>query len=146
MNRLVAILAVLAITVLAACGGGNSDSASDSAARQPAGSDTPAATGSDPGISGAMAEARAHYGTECARCHGARGQGDGPMGRALNPGPRDYSDPSWHESVTDEYLRKVILEGGKAHGLSAMMPASPDLADRPEVLDALVQHIRSFAR
>jgi hypothetical protein len=50
----------------------------------------------------------------------------------------------WQKSVTDEHLAKIILEGGAAVGLSPLMPPNPDLADKPQVVDALVAVIRSF--
>ena len=81
----------------------------------------------------------------CATCHGPEGRGDGPAAASMNPKPRNYSDPTWQASVTDEELQRIILKGGSALGKSAMMPANPQLKDKPEVLDALVKTIRGFA-
>jgi hypothetical protein len=47
--------------------------------------------------------------------------------------------------VTDAEIRKTILEGGLAVGKSPIMPAQPQLADKPEVLDEMVKLVRSFA-
>jgi hypothetical protein len=74
------------------------------------------------------------------------GKGDGPGSAALNPKPRNYTDKEWQKTVTDEQIRTTILKGGPAVGKSPTMPASPDLESKPEVLDGLVQVIRSFAR
>ena len=41
--------------------------------------------------------------------------------------------------------RSVIIDGGQSVGLSPDMAANPDLKARPEVLDALVKHVRSLA-
>jgi mono/diheme cytochrome c family protein len=57
----------------------------------------------------------------CAMCHGQTGQGDGAASAALTPKPRDMSDSEWQASVDDEYLTKVIREGGPAVGLSPQM-------------------------
>lgn len=54
-------------------------------------------------------------------------------------------DGDWQKSVTDEQLAKVIVEGGASVGKSALMPANPDLAGQPEVVQALVKKVRSFA-
>jgi len=50
----------------------------------------------------------------------------------------------WQASVTDEHIKRTILGGGTAVGKDAAMPAHPQLASRPEVLDALVIKIRAF--
>jgi cytochrome c553 len=82
--------------------------------------------------------------TVCAMCHGTDGTGRGPAAENLNPKPRNYTDPAWQASVTDEDIRKTILLGGQATGKSASMPGNPDLKDKPEVLDELVKIIRGF--
>ena len=94
--------------------------------------------------SSAAKEARSYYNSKCATCHGAKGAGDGILAASLNPKPRDYSDSDWQSTVTDEQLEKVILEGGKAGGLSALMPASPELRQDPEMLKEIILLLRSF--
>lgn len=93
----------------------------------------------------AIAAADAKYKAVCATCHGQSGKGDAPAAANFPVKPRDYSDKDWQDSVTDEYLAKAIVEGGAAVGKSPLMPASPDLKDKPEVLAALVAKIRGFA-
>lgn len=93
----------------------------------------------------AMAEAKQIFAIRCVTCHGQSGRGDGPVAMRLNPRPRDYSDEEWQASVTDEQIKKVIVEGGPAVGKSVLMAPSPDLGQKPEVLDAMVKLIRSFA-
>ncbi|MEM7247115.1 MAG: c-type cytochrome [Acidobacteriota bacterium] len=90
------------------------------------------------------AEARTVYQNRCTPCHGPTGQGDGAAAVALDPKPRNYADRAWQAEVTDEELRKVILAGGQAAGLSALMPASPDLESKPEVVDGIIALIRTF--
>lgn len=89
-------------------------------------------------------EARVLYASRCATCHGTRGAGDGSVGAGLVPRPRNLQDAAWQASVTDEYLDRIISEGGLAVGRSALMPPSPDLRGRP-ALAALRAHVRSFA-
>lgn len=79
----------------------------------------------------------------CETCHGAQGKGDGPAGAALNPKPRDLTDPAWQSKVSDDAIRKVIKEGGQAVGLSPLMPPwGAQLNDKD--LDDLVAFIRSL--
>ena len=97
--------------------------------------------------SGAINEkAQQMFMTVCATCHGADGSGNGPAAETLNPKPRNYTDPAWQASVTDEDLRKTILHGGQGVGKSPMMPGNPQLKDQPEILDGLVQIIRGFGK
>jgi mono/diheme cytochrome c family protein len=82
----------------------------------------------------------------CVMCHGLSGRGDGTAAANLQPRPRDYSDPTWQANVTDELIRKTILEGGAAVGKSPSMMAFgnlPALKD-PKVVDELVKLIRGF--
>ena len=112
------------------------------AMRAPAPAPAPAAASSDP----ATAEAQHLYATVCITCHGPNGGGDGQMAANLTPHPRNYHDAAWQASVTDDDLRKTILLGGAATGKSMMMPSQPQLANKPEVLSALVKLIRGFGR
>jgi mono/diheme cytochrome c family protein len=93
----------------------------------------------------AMTEADQIYKSRCAMCHGPSGKGDGPAGAAFDPKPRDLGDPAWQRSVTDEHIERAILSGGPAVGKSPLMPASPDLAAKPDVLKALRVLVRNFA-
>jgi mono/diheme cytochrome c family protein len=91
-------------------------------------------------------QAQKMFMTVCAVCHGAEGRGDGPGAANLNPKPRNYTDPAWQASVSDEDLKKTILVGGQGVGKSPMMPGQPQLKDQPEVLDGLIKIIRGFAK
>lgn len=91
-----------------------------------------------------MAKAKETYQERCAACHGATGRGDGPGAAALNPKPRNYADKAWQAAVTDEQIKKTITMGGAAVGKSPIMPASPDLEQKPEIIDGLVKVVRGF--
>lgn len=92
----------------------------------------------------ATPEAQETFKSRCGPCHGESGKGDGPSATALNPRPRNFGDPSWQSSASDEHIKKTILKGGAAVGKSAMMPAAPDLESNPALVDGLVGVIRSF--
>jgi cytochrome c553 len=112
----------------------------------------PTTTGKAPGDSLALTTESAPmtadqvFSTRCATCHGHSGRGDGPGARALNPRPRNYTDPRWQKSVTDEQIKKTILEGGPAIGKSSLMAPNADLAEQPVVLDGLVKIVRGFGQ
>ncbi len=91
-------------------------------------------------------EARRKFGTLCANCHGMDGTGNTPIAQSLNPKPRNYTDPAWQASVTDEQIAKTIVGGGESVGKSNVMPPNPDLADKPEVVAELVKIIRGFKK
>jgi cytochrome c553 len=91
-------------------------------------------------------QARKMYATVCSMCHGGDGTGTGTAAEHLNPKPRNYTDPAWQASVTDEEIRQIILLGGQGVGKSASMPGQPHLRDQPAVLDGLVKIIRGFGK
>ena len=97
---------------------------------------------------GAMdtAQAKEIFASRCATCHGPNGDGNGPASAALNPKPRNYHDKEWQKKVTDEDIKKTITYGGAAVGKSPIMPASPDLDSKPEIVDGLVQIVRGFGK
>ena len=110
----------------------------------------PAAKSSNDGPENIIAEAtmkraRVIYQERCAACHGDKGDGNGLGAFAIKPKPRDYTDPEWQKTVTDEELSTAIVRGGTAVGKSYMMPANRDLKSKPEVVEAIVAMVRSFA-
>jgi cytochrome c553 len=109
----------------------------------------PTTTAAPPPAAPAVAstdEAQATFKTVCAVCHGEGGLGNGPGAAALTPKPRNYTDKAWQASVTDDQIKQTILMGGAAVGKSPMMPAQPQLKEKPEVVASLVQIIRGFGR
>jgi uncharacterized membrane protein len=91
-------------------------------------------------------KALAYFNVVCIACHGPRGEGNGPSSALLNPKPRNFTSVDWQKTVTDDHLRKTILQGGGAVGKSDLMPSNPNLAAEPEVVDGLVKLIRSFSK
>lgn len=91
-------------------------------------------------------EAANVYTTRCALCHGEGGLGDGVAAASSPVKPRTFSDAAWQAKITDEHIKKVIVEGGASVGLSALMAANADLANKTEVLDGLVKIIRGFKK
>lgn len=143
-----ALLATLLLAglVLAtgACGSEPADPQTESSARQPAAKTTAAAPAQDE--SWARDEAEQIYATRCQTCHGPEGAGDGPGSAGLSPKPRNFQDPEFQQSVSDDHLASIIQYGGAAVGLSPTMPGNPDLTSRPEVVEALVAKVRDLGR
>jgi cytochrome c553 len=132
-------LVVVSILALAAGCGKKSESP------QPAPTTTEETTPAAPAVA-ASEEAQTTFKTVCATCHGESGLGNGPGATALNPKPRNYTDKAWQASVTDDQIKQTILMGGAAVGKSPMMPAQPQLKEKPEVVAGLVQIIRTFGK
>jgi len=90
--------------------------------------------------------ARNYFEQTCALCHGLEGAGNGPMAAQLNPKPRNYTDPNWQASITDDEIKQIIVVGGQAVGKSNSMPPNPGLKGNAAMLDGLVKIIRGFAK
>ena len=91
-----------------------------------------------------LADARHFYVQRCALCHGPTGKGDGVAAVNLRPQPRSFGEAGWQNAAKDADIAMVIVRGGTAIGRSMMMPASTDLAGRPEMVRALVAVVRGF--
>ena len=140
------LVAATAVALLALGCTSSKESAPEEPMDQPAAAKPePAAAPSEPvAVKDPAVEAQEIFQARCVTCHGENGKGDGPGSAALNPKPRDYTSPEWQKSVTDEHIAKVIVGGGTAVGLSALMPPNPDLAAKPQVVEALVQVVRNL--
>ena len=135
-----AVLALLfALPLTIACSKHSTDAPPAASSQPVTATPAPAEAPPDP-----AAEARKLFSTKCVVCHGDHGEGDGPGAAALNPKPRHFADATWQASVTDEQIKKTIVEGGAAVGKSAAMSANPELEDKPEELAALVKIVRDF--
>jgi cytochrome c551/c552 len=134
--------ALLALSALAAFACSKTDPPGGATTRADPGH-AAAATGG--GGSADLAKAQAVFNERCSACHGPDGRGNGPAAASLNPKPRNYADKAWQASVTDEQIAKTITMGGAAVGKSPIMPASPDLDEKPEVVAGLVKIVRKAA-
>ena len=92
------------------------------------------------------ARAASAFATQCALCHGPAGAGDGPAARHTTPPPRDLRTAEWQASVTDAQIADTITMGGAATGKSLAMPAFGHFRGDPELLAALVAHVRRLGR
>jgi cytochrome c5 len=72
-----------------------------------------------------VAEGKAIFGDKgtCVLCHGEGGQGDGPVGMALSPSPRNFTNCKFHDSRSDGELMYVIKNGSQGTGMVSMVPS-----------------------
>ncbi|MDP2343898.1 MAG: c-type cytochrome [Deltaproteobacteria bacterium] len=84
------------------------------------------------------------YQQRCVLCHGDAGRGDGVGARRIEPEPQHLNDVIWQANVTDDEIKKAILDGGAAVSRSPMMPANPDLKTKPDVVKALIGYVRTL--
>lgn len=89
------------------------------------------------------------YKTNCVTCHGEGGKGDGPVGAALNPPPRDFTqgnfkfDPNGDGTPgEDADLIAVIKNGAGTYGGSPLMAPWGHLPESD--INDLVAFIRSL--
>src|SRR5438477_4870458 len=105
--------------LLVSCGGG-SKTQSNTEQNTPTTATTPTPAPTDTAMSstasastggGDVAAGEKIYKLRCTPCHGPQGKGDGPLGKSLNPKPRDHTNAAYMHSRTDAQLIEVITNG-----------------------------------
>jgi mono/diheme cytochrome c family protein len=84
------------------------------------------------------------YEKVCAMCHGMTGKGDGPTAAVLTPKPRNHTDGQYMNTVKDDYLFKIIKEGGAAVGKAQLMPGWAAQIKDDEIRN-VIAYIRTLA-
>ncbi len=91
---------------------------------------------------GGMQSGAGNFMANCVTCHGPEGKGDGILADSLDVKPRDLTNKAIISARSDEYLFKVIKNGGASVGLSeSMIPWGTTFSDKE--ISNLVQHIRA---
>ena len=93
---------------------------------------------------GVAARGQRDYATYCSPCHGSSGGGDGPLAPMLVPRPARHSDAAFMNALSDEYLFRLLNEGGPALGKSPLMGAWGKIISERQIRD-LVTYLRSRA-
>lgn len=97
-------------------------------------------------LGGDPAKGEQTYKTLCISCHGEKGAGDGAASAALNPKPIDFTDAKHAAQVTDEYIYKMVKDGGAANGKSPLMVAwGPVIGDDAKIRD-VAAYVRAFSK
>ena len=76
----------------------------------------------------------------CMNCHGVKGDGQGPMGAALNPRPRNFTCSDTMKDISDGQMFWIIKNGSSGTGMMAFT-GMPD-----NQIWQLIQYIRSLAK
>ena len=83
------------------------------------------------------------YQLYCVTCHGEKGDGQGPVGKTLDPPPRDFTKAEFKYGGSDQDIFDVITNGAASKGGSPLM--APWGAVIPEADRwGIVKHIRSL--
>jgi mono/diheme cytochrome c family protein len=89
---------------------------------------------------------RESFVTNCARCHGNEGRGDGPdavlLKEQFGASPTNFHAPAFKTKSRDE-IHRAIAKGGGAVGLSETMPPWTGVLEDPEI-DALTDYVRAM--
>ena len=81
--------------------------------------------------------------SNCQRCHGPQGKGDGPAGKLLKTKPADWTNKQKMSGLSDDYLFKIISGGGGSVGKSTLMPAFKGKLNDNQIHD-VISFIRSL--
>lgn len=135
-NTVRTFIAILVLASVAGCGGkeiknlNEEERAADQAAAAsiPAPAQAAEAVFDVPLTKEAALAGNTIYQKMCAPCHGTGGKGDGVASAALNPKPRDHTNGSYMDKLTNEHLHQVITQGGAKFGYPTM-PALSQLSD-----------------
>ncbi|MBI4715008.1 MAG: cytochrome c [Nitrospirae bacterium] len=79
------------------------------------------------------------YDTNCAACHGAKGDGKGPAAATLNPKPTDFTSPEVMKDIPDPRMKKSIREGKPG---TAMVAWGGILSDKD--IEDVIAYTRTF--
>ena len=96
---------------------------------------------------GDAAKGKVLFETNCASCHGTSGKGDGPVGAALQPPPRDFTKAEFKfdtdkdgKTGTDADLMNIVKNGAAAYG------GSPLMAPWGHLSDSDIQNVVAYVR
>jgi mono/diheme cytochrome c family protein len=117
--RLVGALALIGLAALAGCRGGGPEDRLDSPE--------------------AIQHGRELFAANCAECHGARGDGQGPRAAVLVKAPTDFTDPVWRAGAQPQAVFAAIRLGVQG----SAMPAWPAFTE--EETWNLVAYVLSLA-
>ena len=85
------------------------------------------------------------YKTNCALCHGKKGDGKGIMARSMQPPlPTDFTDIKAMKKRSDWRLYNILREGGGKFKLSQQMAAYKNVFNDQQVHN-LITYIKTFA-
>lgn len=85
------------------------------------------------------------YKTQCVKCHGESGAGDGPQAKKLKDKPTNWTTGGGGlKDMSEQKIFDSIAKGGVAVGKSKAMPAYPKLSEA-DVWN-LVAYVKTFQK
>ena len=81
----------------------------------------------------------------CVNCHGKDGDGNGPAGKVLNPGPRNFQNCKFHKKRKDGELMWIIGNGSPGTGMVALAPPKGSTITEEEAWK-IIAYERSFCK
>ncbi len=87
-----------------------------------------------------LEKGRRVYKSRCVLCHGEWGKGDGKMSKIIKDPPPFNLTLS---GLPDEFLKQIIMQGGKAVGRSYQMPPWKDELSEEEI-DSTIYYIKTL--
>lgn len=94
------------------------------------------------GLKGDVAKGRRFYMANCATCHGAKGDGQGPRAYFINPKPRIFTDPAFQRS----FNRPALYNATALGRLGTEMPAWNKVLSDQEIADVAEFVYQEFIR
>lgn len=94
----------------------------------------------------AAAEAGQVYKFYCAQCHGLAGKGKGPnVTKDFPVTPRDFTNATEMNKLTDSYIRGIVMDGGPSASKSPLMPPWGKTLSDADV-NGLIKLLRGFCK
>ncbi len=82
----------------------------------------------------------------CAPCHGIEGRGDGPNATPTQPvAPRNHRSKKEMSKLSDQDIINVIKFGGRATGISTLMPPYKNTLTEEEIVE-LKDYLRELCQ
>lgn len=92
-----------------------------------------------------LVRGKAIFNYYCSSCHGLKGNGRGPNAGNLASRPRNFTDKPYMDTKSDQDLYNVVKGGGRAVGLSFLMPPWGETLSVQGLFDVIV-YIRTFEK
>ena len=93
----------------------------------------------------AAAAGEALFKAQCSSCHGEKGDGDSPVGKALKPPAGDLTTAEFQDAVKDDYIFWHITVGGAAGPDGSGMTAFKDTLSEEQRWQ-VVAYVRSLKK
>ena len=150
MKRTTIILGLLcaaSVGLLAACGGGGKPGANKSTGPEKITRPEVAADykGKTKPATASAEEGKKVFDAQCASCHGAAGNGDTAMGKALKPPSSDLTNAALQDAIGDDYIFWRISEGGAFEPFNSGMTSFKAMLNEEQRWN-LVAYVRTLKK